>query len=85
MAGSGAATRASTAIPTNRQLDEDETQTLNLMLADNACREVITNPGFDSAELRQLLAQTIGRRELQRRLHRSLAPPHWRRPGQLWT
>lgn len=85
MAGPRAATRASTAMPTNRQLDEDETQTLNLMLASNARREVIANPGFDSAELRKLLGQTIGRRELRRRLHRRLAPPHWGKPGQLWT
>lgn len=85
MAGPSVATRVSTAMPTNRQLDKDETETLNRILASNARREVITSAGYDDVELHQLLGQTIGSRELRRRLHRSPPPPHWGRPGQLWT
>lgn len=84
VAGPGAATRASSAMPTTHRLDQDETERLNAILAGNARREVITGPGNDQAEFQQLLEQTLGGRELRRRLHRSPPPPHWGKPRQLW-
>lgn len=66
-------------VPRSCDLNVEDTDSLNEILADNARREVITTPSNDSPALHDLLVRSLGNKILRRDWTKPDAKPYWGR------
>jgi len=77
LVGPDPATYPSPVVPRSCDLNREDTDSLNEVLADNARKEVITLPSNDNPALRHLLTRFLGNKILRRDWTKQNAKPYW--------